>query len=97
MTLPRQTRKKAKQLFNNPIGKPKTRGIGYGSAEKARRSLALIKDKPLSYQKQVAITMYYRAKYHKYQTKGMREAQAIYKDFLDKSTPRKEFLDRVSR
>ncbi len=84
MTHSRQTRKKPKQLFNNAIGKPKTRGIGYGSAEKARHSLALIKDKPLAYQTQVAITMYHRAKYHKYQTAGMRKAQAIYKDFLAK-------------
>jgi len=92
MTSARQTRKKTKQLFNNPVGAPKTRGLGYGSAEKARRSLEKIKDKPLAYQKQVAITMYSRAKYHKYQTAGMRQAMSIYKDFLERKL--KIILDR---
>lgn len=86
MTSTHQTRKKSKQLFNNPVGVPKTRGLGYGSAEKARRSLERIKDKPLAYQKQVAITMYSRAKYHKYQTAGMREAMSIYNKFLTRKT-----------
>lgn len=75
---------KGHQLFNNnpPGHSPTTPGTGYGSAEKARKTLKLIKKKPLTYQKQVATTMMYRAKYHKYQTKGMKNAMGIYKKFL---------------
>ena len=78
--------KRGHQLFNNnpPGHSPTTPGTGYGSAEKARKTLKLIKKKPLTYQKQVATTMMFRAKYHKYQTKGMKNAQKIYAKFLDK-------------
>ena len=80
-----KTRKTRKLFNNNPPGhSPTTKGTGYGSAEKARKTLKLIKKKPLTYQKQVATTMMFRAKYHKYQTKGMKQAQHIFKKFLDK-------------
>lgn len=79
-----KTRKKGHQLFNdNPRGAPRTRGIGYGTADKARKSIKLLKGKPKAYQRQVATTMYYRAKYHKYQNKGMREAMKVWKQFLE--------------
>jgi len=79
------TRKKGHQLFNdNPRGRPRTAGIGYGSAAKARASLKRIRGKPRAYQTQVATTMYYRAKYHKYQTPGMRNAMKVYGDWLGK-------------
>jgi len=59
------TRKKGHQLFNdNPRGSPRTAGIGYGSAKKARASLKRIRGKSRAYQTQVAVTMYYRAKHH---------------------------------
>lgn len=71
------------QLFNdNPRGRSVTTGVGYGSAEKARRSLRKIAKKSPAYQRQVATTMFYRAKYHKYQTEGMRAAMKIYGAFL---------------
>jgi hypothetical protein len=80
-----ETRKNRSQLFNsNPTGHPRTTGIGYGSADKARKSLKKIRDKSVAYQKQVATTMYYRAKYHKYQTSGMREAMKVYGKWLGK-------------
>lgn len=70
-------------VFNdNPPGKnPKLR-LGYGSANKARRSVKLLRKQPRQYQVQVAHTLYYRAKYHKHQTKGMKEAQKIYGKFI---------------
>ena len=81
----RQTRKNGHQLFNdNPRGRPRTYGIGYGSSEKARTSLKKIRNKTNAYQRQVATTMYYRAKYHKYQTPGMRNAMKVYGAFLGK-------------
>jgi hypothetical protein len=75
--------KKGHQLFNdNPRGKPRTRGIGYGTAEKAKASIKLLKGKSKTYQRQVATTMFFRAKYHKYQNKGMREAMKIWRNYL---------------
>jgi hypothetical protein len=77
-----QTRKVGHRLFNdNPKGPSKVKAQ-YGTAERARQTLKRLKGKPKAYQRQVAITMYYRAKHHKYQTKGMRNAMKIYKDFL---------------
>ena len=80
-----KTRKvtKGHQLFNdNPRGKPRTRGIGYGTPEKARQSIRLLRGKPKVYQKQVAITMYYRAKHHKFQNEGMRKAMKVWGDYI---------------
>ena len=77
---------KGHQLFNNnPRGHPRTPGTGYGSAAKARKTLKLLKGKPSTYRKQVITTLMYRAKYHKYQTNGMRNAYAIFKDALHSS------------
>lgn len=80
-----KTRKQSKghQLFNdNPRGAPRTKGIGYGTAKKARNSIKLLKGKDKAYRHQVATTMFYRAKYHKYQTEGMKEAQKVWGKYL---------------
>ena len=79
----RKVPKKGHQLFNdNPRGAPRTRGIGYGTAEKARKSIKLLRNKPKAYQRQVATTMYYRAKYHKYQNEGMRQAMKVWGEYI---------------
>lgn len=71
------------RLFNdNPRGSPRVKGIGYGTAKKARNSIKKIRGKPKAYRHQVATTMYFRAKYHKYQTKGMKEAQKVWGEYL---------------
>lgn len=81
-----QTRKQKKQghqLFNdNPRGKPRVKGIGYGTAKKARDSIKLIKSKDKAYKMQVATTMYFRAKHHKYQNEGMKAAQKIWGKYI---------------
>lgn len=70
-------------VFNdNPKGKHSRLRLGYGSGEKARKSIRRLKRQPRQYQVQAAHTLYYRAKYHKYQTKGMRNAMNVYKKFL---------------
>jgi hypothetical protein len=70
-------------VFNdNPITKKPKLHLKYGSASNARRSVRLLKKQPLQYQVQAGHTLYYRAKYHKYQTKGMKDAQKIYGNFL---------------
>ena len=71
------------QLYDsNPRGAPVTKGTGYSSREKAIKTLKLIKKKPLAYQKQVATTMYYRAKHHRHQTRKMRNAMKVFDTFL---------------
>jgi hypothetical protein len=70
-------------IFNdNPKGKKPRIRLGYGTANRARRSIKLLKKQPKQYQVQAAHTLYYRAKYHKYQTKGMKNAMKIYRKFL---------------
>lgn len=72
-----------KSLYNNGKKKPKTK-TGYGSKEKAVQTLKNIKKFDKKYQTQVVNTMYNRAKYHANQTKGMRDAMKVYKEWLKK-------------
>ncbi len=73
-------------LFNDlPPTKKHTRKapkLQYGSAEKARATLKRLRKLPQSKQKFYARSMYYRAKYNKNQTKGMRAAMQVYATFL---------------
>lgn len=57
-------------------------GTGFRDESSAKRTLALIRDRPVPYQKQVILTMYHRAKYHPYQTNGMRDAMRVYSQWL---------------
>jgi hypothetical protein len=77
-----KTRKVGHRLFNNnPKGRSKIKA-GYGTAERARQTLKKLRGRPKDYKRQVAVTMYYRAKHHKYQTKGMKNAMKIYGRYL---------------
>ena len=72
------------QLFNdNPSGKSKVKAQ-YGTAERAQQTLKRLRGKPKPYQRQVATTMYYRAKYHRFRTKNMEGAMKVYGQFLKK-------------
>jgi hypothetical protein len=77
-----QTRKQ--RLYNSPPGGPKTKGIKYATAKNARKSIKLIKGQDRVTRKRIAMRMYYRAKYHKYQTPGMRAAMKVWKTYIDK-------------
>jgi len=80
-----RTTKKRSRLFNDSSrGTPRVKGTGYGSRNKARMTLKKIHSKPKALQRQIITTMYYRAKYHKYQTKGMQNAMKVYEPFLSK-------------
>ena len=57
---------------------------GYGTRKKAKNTIRRFHSVSKTKARQVAQTMYYRAKYHKYQTPGMRNAMKIYKEYLDK-------------
>jgi hypothetical protein len=71
------------RLFNTPKGIPRTRGIKYGTAKDARDSIRRLAGKNAGYRKSVAMRMYYRAKFHKYQTPGMRQAMKVWKKYID--------------
>jgi hypothetical protein len=68
-------------VFNDPKHPPKFRAE-YGTAKKARATLKRLSRATRNKARQVARTMYYRAKYHKYQTPGMKEAMKVYGDYL---------------
>ena len=77
-----KTRKSSRLFDDSPRGRPRTPGTGYGTAARARKTIRLMRGKPLPYAKQVINTMYNRAKYHKYQNQGMREAMRVFRDWL---------------
>jgi hypothetical protein len=70
-------------IFNNPTRSPRIRA-GYGTAKKARNTLKHLHQRHISRKRaqQVARTMYYRAKLHKYQTQGMKDAMKVYGKYL---------------
>jgi hypothetical protein len=72
-------------VFNDAV-RPPTVKAGYGTRKKAKNTLRALRSVGKTKARQVARTMYYRAKYHKYQTSGMRNAMKVYKDYLDADT-----------
>ena len=60
----------------------KTLGTGYGSRLKAVQTLKIIKTVPKTKQTQIVVTMFNRAKFHKYQTPGMRSAMKVFAKWL---------------
>ena len=66
-------------LFNNTRKKSH---LHYGNASRARKTLRYLKGRPRGEQVRGAQSMYYRAKFHAQQTKGMRNAMKIYQKFL---------------
>ncbi len=71
-------------LYEDNHPETSTKGLGFKDKEKAIETLKIIKNRDLTYQKQVVNTMYNRAKYHPYQTKEMREAMKVFKEWLEK-------------
>ena len=71
-------------LYENYKKETTIKGLGFKDKEKALYTIDKIKNKPLSYQKQVINTMYNRAKYHPNQTEEMKEAMEIFKKWLIK-------------
>ena len=73
------------KLYNNARDpSKKTLGTGYGSAEKAKQTLEIIKTVPEVKQTQIVVTMFNRAKFHKYRTKDMEEAMNIFSIWMKK-------------
>ena len=72
-------------LYSDNHPKTSTKGTGFKDKQKALDTLNIIKDRNITYQKQVVITMYNRAKYHPYQTKNMKEAMKVFKKWLQQN------------
>lgn len=68
---------------DNPKGKKPKIKLQYGTAKKARDTIKRLRHTKKAYQRQAASTMYYRAKFHRFQTPGMKEAAKVYKKFLE--------------
>lgn len=68
-------------VFNDATKPPQVKA-GYGSAKKAKNTLRRLKHLNKGNATRIARTMYYRAKYHKFQTKGMKDAMKIYRTYL---------------
>ena len=71
-----------KSLYNDDHPNTSTKGTGFKDKQKALDTLKIIKNRDLTYQKQVVNTMYNRAKYHPHQTDGMKEAMKIFNKWL---------------
>jgi len=71
-------------VFNNSVRKPVIKAE-YGTRKKAIHTIRRLRSVTRTKARQVARTMYYRAKYHKYQTPGMRNAMNTFKKFLNSS------------
>jgi hypothetical protein len=73
-----------KSLYSDNHPKTSTKGTGFKDKQKALDTLQIIKDRDMTYQKQVVTTMYNRAKYHPYQTNEMKDAMKIFNKWLEK-------------
>ena len=69
------------ELYSDKNPQTTIKGFGFASREKARETIDKLKKGKYSkkYQKQVLVTMYYRAKHHPHQTSGMRNAMKEFK------------------
>ena len=80
------------RLYNNAKDpSKKTLGTGYGSKQKAENTLKIIKKLPEVKQKQIVITMFNRAKFHKYRTKDMEAAMKVFSKWMDAKKIRYSF------
>jgi len=69
---------------NKPGMFPRT-NTGFKNANTARKTLKNIQQMNKTYQKQVVITMYNRAKYHPHRTNNMLNAMQVYKQWMKKN------------
>ena len=68
-----------KDLFTDNHPDTSIKGFGYASLILAKDTIKKLKKFDKTYQKQVIITMYYRAKHHPHQTENMRKAMKEFK------------------
>lgn len=83
--------KRSLDLYTDAHPKTTLQGVGFKDADTAIRTIHKVESsKKSDHHKYLIIhTMYYRAKYHPHQTKEMKEAMKIFKDWLDKKKKQK--------
>lgn len=86
---------KSIELYTNAHPKSTIKGTGYKNSTIAKKSLLLISKKPKAYQFLVVNTLYQRAKYHKYQTKDMRDAMKIFEKWIKKYKNKRKILKNI--
>ena len=74
-----------KSLYEDKHPQSSTKGTGFRDKQKAIDTLEIIKNRDLTYQKQVVNTMYNRDKYHPHQTENMKEAMKVFREWLKKN------------
>lgn len=72
-------------LYSDYNQKTSQKGLGYKDKETAQKTIKKIKGKPHKYQMSVINTMLGRAKTHPHQTKNMKEAIKIFKQWIDRN------------
>lgn len=77
-------KKENKSLYEDNHPKTSTKGTGFKNKQKALDTLNIIKNRDMTYQKQVVNTMYNRAKYHPHQTPDMKDAMKVYDEWIKK-------------
>jgi capsule polysaccharide modification protein KpsS len=86
-----KTNKTNQNLYSpNRLGsKPRTK-TGFANATTARKTLKNIAHFDMTYQKQVVITMYNRAKFHPHRTHDMLKAMKVYSSWMAKYNKNKK-------
>ena len=90
--------KKSLDLYTNAHPKTTLQGVGFKDADTAIRTIQKVEEckKPDHHKYLIIHTMYYRAKYHPNQTKDMKEAMKIFKDWLDKKKKKQKGGSKLS-
>ncbi len=68
-----------KELFTDNHPNTSIKGFGFSNSQKAKDTINKLKKFDKNYQKQVIITMYYRAKYHPHHNENMKKAMIEFK------------------
>ena len=74
---------KSIELYTNAHPKSTVKGTGYKNKETAEKTLLLIQKKTKKYQFLIINILYQRAKYHKHQTQGMKDAMKVFRKWLN--------------
>lgn len=77
------------KLYSDDNPKTTLKGTGFKDKKTAERTIKLIKNRSIIYQKSVITTMLYRAKHHPNKTDGMKDAIKIYEKWSKENKSKK--------
>jgi hypothetical protein len=78
-------RKSKRKSLYHKTRKSSSRGTGYKNRQMAKNTIRTLQSKPKKHQIWTINTLYYRAKFHPYQTDEMCDAMVIFEKWLDKN------------